>query len=277
MAVQTIRFLKTDSTDETAQREPDVVDETSFVRLGAGWSGPVRDGDTVHRVGADGSELLADPPDEFIHVVMLDLEPVEPGKPVTVEVDAADDASVVTMNVFARQLLRIVLPGSRTDIHTLRLRLKSTKGDTEDPRIKLYGVTLARLFGDVVVAHNGLLLGDGWYESEIFDAEGFRWVRNDAEIILGDDFSGERLVIDLAPGPAMPELPMRLQVLDEHAHELARADIAERTRLLIALSPGQTYALRLHVENGGKYASGQDPRVLNFRVFQVTVLDKPLS
>ena len=135
-------------------------------------------------------------------------------------------------------------------------------------------MTLSRLFGDVVVPSRGLSLGDGWYGAEIYQAEGFRWVNNNAQLVFADSFSGKRLLFDVEPGPAIAELPMTLEIADQDGREIARYEVAGRMRFILDLPEHTPHVLNLRAANASDRAGASDPRVLNFRVFQVSVLDK---
>jgi hypothetical protein len=267
--------MLTDANPSGSQKR-DIVGETSFVAIGYGWSEPMTDdAGAAYRIARDGAELLVDPPDEFVHIVMIDLEPLTADATVAVEVVGSDGASIVSMNVFARQLLRLVLPGDRTDIAALRLRVKPMpQSSASVNEVRVHGMTLSRLFGDVVVGSRGLSLGDGWYGAEIYQAEGFRWVNNEAQILISEGFSGKRLLFDVEPGPAISELPMWLEITDQDGHEIARYEVAARMRFILDVPENIPHMLKLRAANASDRAGAADPRVLNFRVFQVSVLDK---
>lgn len=109
----------------------------------------------------------------------------------------------------------------------------------------------------------------GWYVLEEAAGAVFRWVRNDAEIVVTD--AGARsLELDLEPGPGMRFRPFVLSVRDERGEQLLRAHVPARRRLEIDL-PREArvpYALTLHAEGGGMAVAGFT-RVLNFRVFHI--------
>ena len=123
---------------------------------------------------------------------------------------------------------------------------------------------------EVVPLSAGFRLGrGGWYVLEEAAGAVFRWVRNDAEILVTDG-EARRLELELEPGPGMRFAPFVLSVRDERGAELLSTQIASRRRLEIALPPGARvpYALTLHAEGGGVTVAGFT-RVLNFRVFHI--------
>src|SRR5439155_6706010 len=75
---------------------------------------------------------------------------------------------------------------------------------------------------DVVALRSGLVLvGDGWYPLENFAGETFRWVNNDAEIVIPTSAApNRRLRVELEPGPGVAGQRFDLQVLDGSGREL---------------------------------------------------------
>lgn len=116
-----------------------------------------------------------------------------------------------------------------------------------------------------------LSLGQGWYPIEQFGGETFRWVNNDAEIIIPLP-SGvhQQIYIELEPGPGTHILPMMLQVLDQDGKIVSTATIMKRTKLVldIPVVRDRLSIFRLHSAGGGRVIAN-DPRILNFRVFKL--------
>jgi hypothetical protein len=123
---------------------------------------------------------------------------------------------------------------------------------------------------EVVPLNTGFRIGrGGWYVLEEADGAAFRWVRNDAEIVV-TGAGARRLELDVEPGPGMRFAPFVLSVRDERGEQLTSAHVAARRRLEIEL-PGDArvpYALTLHAEGGGAAVAGYT-RILNFRLFHI--------
>jgi hypothetical protein len=123
---------------------------------------------------------------------------------------------------------------------------------------------------DITEVGRGIFLGRGWYEPSQYFGQVFRWVSNEAELILKppSDAAGD-LILDLEPGPGAGGGPLRLQLLAEQGAVLAEIEIAAKSTVHIKreLVAGETRVLRLRVMNGGRLVSN-DPRVLNLRVFR---------
>ncbi|NVM23355.1 MAG: hypothetical protein HWN68_16415, partial [Desulfobacterales bacterium] len=121
-----------------------------------------------------------------------------------------------------------------------------------------------------IVASDGIFLGGGWYTLES-DGETFRWVNNDAEIVVIAPSESPEISLKVAPGPGLSYQPFELQVLDQSGQVVATAEVEGREMVRVALPivAGETQKFRLHVEGGGQQAAPNDPRTLNFRVFHL--------
>lgn len=121
-----------------------------------------------------------------------------------------------------------------------------------------------------IVRGFGLQLGAGWGVLETFRNETFRWVENDAQILVTPFKTGDEtvsLLVESGPGMGGPFL---LKVLDGNGRQVNAAKIAGRksVELSLPVEAGKPNEFRLHVDGGGK-RTPKDPRILNFRVFQI--------
>ena len=126
--------------------------------------------------------------------------------------------------------------------------------------------------GDIVRGP-GVELGSGWGVVETFRGETFRWVDNDAQIRLAASHAGDALLsLVVEPGPGEGGKPFLLKALDESGRQVAAVRVERRAtvKLFVPVESGKPNAFRLHADGGGKPA-GNDPRILNFRVFQIGV------
>ena len=125
-----------------------------------------------------------------------------------------------------------------------------------------------------IVRGSEIRLGSGWGVLETFHAETFRWVDNDAQILITPQKAGDlalSLVVEAGPGVGGKCL---LKALDSTGRQVAAARVNGRApvKLFVPVEAGKTNEFRLHVDGGGKKAPN-DPRVLNFRVFEVKLED----
>jgi hypothetical protein len=114
-------------------------------------------------------------------------------------------------------------------------------------------------------------LGTGWGPIEVYRNEHFRWVDNDAQILITPNNSGEiELILALEAGPGAGGKCL-LKALDASGRQVAATPVKERATatFFLPVEDGKRNEFRLHVDGGGKHIA-TDPRVLNFRVFQIS-------
>jgi putative methyltransferase (TIGR04325 family) len=140
------------------------------------------------------------------------------------------------------------------------------RGDDSD-RLDICGAP--DMPGDASLPVDGLFIGRGWYPFESYGGETFRWVDNHAEIIV-TAASGvpRRLCLEVEPGPGLGSRPCQVKMLGSVGTGLGTFDVVGRQTVTVdvRLPPGSLGVLRLEVPGGGR-AIGDDPRVLNLRVF----------
>jgi hypothetical protein len=117
-----------------------------------------------------------------------------------------------------------------------------------------------------------LKLGSGWGELETFNRDHFRWVENDAQIMISPAKSGDvelSLTAEAGPGTGGQCL---LKVLDRSGRQVAAATLGSKqtVKMFLPTEGGTVNEYRLHVDGGGKRIA-TDPRILNFRVFDAAV------
>jgi hypothetical protein len=122
-----------------------------------------------------------------------------------------------------------------------------------------------------IVRGVGVELGGGWGVLETFRGETFRWVDNDAHIrLIGSEAGDVALSLVVEPGPGVGGKPFLLKALDESGRQVAAVRVERRgtVKLFVPVESGKPNEFRLHVDGGGTPAPN-DPRILNFRVFEV--------
>jgi hypothetical protein len=123
---------------------------------------------------------------------------------------------------------------------------------------------------DAVASGNGggLSLGSNWGPYETYHGASFRWVDNDAEIVLQGGTGEASVAIACEGGPSLGRRSFALRVLDTSRRQVdhVMCDGADRRiEMLLPRSRGDAHYL-LHVDGGGKSVPGER-RILNFRVF----------
>lgn len=124
---------------------------------------------------------------------------------------------------------------------------------------------------EIVRQGSGIRLGGGWGELETFNNETFRWVANDAQLLVMAPQSGSRrLTITAEPGPGVGGQPFLLKVTDASGRQMNVAEFSKRgsADVFVSAEADKETEFRLHVDGGGKPAP-KDPRILNFRVFEI--------
>lgn len=124
---------------------------------------------------------------------------------------------------------------------------------------------------DIVAGGTEVQLGSGWQVLETFQNETFRWVTNDAQVLIAAPRAGtRRLAITLASGPGLEGKSFILQARDPSGRRVSAVEVRGRqtVELLLPVEAGGN-DFRLHVDGGGHATPGKDPRILNFRVFRI--------
>ena len=254
-----------------ADRPHDVFDMADAVLLGPGW-GPLEWCDGMpSRWVAGQAELVVNSLGQGRRVLRLRVEAERPG-----QLEAIDEQgqSVATAALQGRQEvgLELVSPPSRAGLFRLRVRdgagaVQSFRAFGPPAPMPRYPTPRTDIPGD------GLELRNNWYPLETYEGLTFRWVANDAEVVVDDPPSGGGcIVLDMAAGFALLGQPCQLTLRDESGRALADACVSGRRevrlRLPVGARPGAVF--RLHVANGGRPLGPGQP-TLNFRVFSVAL------
>jgi hypothetical protein len=121
-----------------------------------------------------------------------------------------------------------------------------------------------------VVKGTNLQLGSGWGPIEVFHGQHFRWVENDAHILITPQKTGDlELSMEAEAGPGVGGQCL-LKVLDAAGRQVAAVLVEGKKagKLFLPVETGKPNEFKLHVDGGGRRIPN-DPRILNFRVFQV--------
>jgi hypothetical protein len=124
---------------------------------------------------------------------------------------------------------------------------------------------------DITRPESGIHFGEGWFPVERYHvAEPFRWIGNEAEVLVRVPPGGAVMELELEGGPGIERTPALVQVLDAAGAPMADFSVAGRVTVGIALPPldgGARRSFRLRTPNGGRPLTN-DQRILNFRVFR---------
>jgi hypothetical protein len=126
--------------------------------------------------------------------------------------------------------------------------------------------------GDAIAGGNGgtLSLGSNWGSYETYRGASFRWVRNDAEIVLAPGTGEVRVAIACEGGPSLGQSTFPLRVLDTAHRQVDHVVCsgANRPAELLLPAGGAPAKYLLHADGGDRAVRGE-PRILNFRVFRL--------
>ena len=254
-------------------KAPDIIPDSSDIALGRGWYAVENFAGTRFRWASNDAEILAVALQPVRHVLLLTVEP-GPGvglKPFTLQVKEGDK-EIAALEVRGKQEFRVDLPPAGPKVYRLVLHVdgggKTIANDTRVLNFRVFEISVDRADRDVLPAE--MQLGSGWYPFERNADSAFRWVSNDARVLVQNPAGTAHLDLDLAPGPGVGNKPFVLHVLQNSGGELkpiADVQVQARQRIEVALPKGENVELVLRVDGGGSKVPGDD-RELNFRVFQ---------
>lgn len=119
---------------------------------------------------------------------------------------------------------------------------------------------------------SGIRLGAGWYAPESHRGRAFRWVAEEAEIVVSPARGRARkLVTIVQAGPAAGFRRSTLEACDESGRVVASAVVRwlQPVRLALPWRPGRTQVFTLRLRSSGPPVTVPDPRALRFRLFRL--------
>jgi hypothetical protein len=136
------------------------------------------------------------------------------------------------------------------------------------PAVLRAAVRLLRERGDDIFGPDVEFWGKGWHCLEQAGAEKFRWVSQDAELVVRTTGRRRYLALLVEPGPGVGYRPFHLVIALSNGEVLARALVNGLTYVKFPVPAwrGRVTALFLTTEEGGLPVAGE-PRILNFRIF----------
>ncbi len=277
------RYLRYPSWSE---RPGDVLETEDGVMLGENWSPVRREGRQIFRWADRDAAIAVNPAGRDRRTIALDVEPGGDLSGRASELLVLDGTGRVVASARldgGRQVVPLTLPLEPSQVAVFRLRIRpgdpSVTGDAAGWYLRVFGPDRGRSddrratdrASDIVERDLYLRLGRNWYPLERFGGQAFRWLNDDAEILVDHLPPGALvLALDLAPGPGLRGQPCRLRVADGSGRVVATASAPGRQVIRVALTitaqPMEVF--RLRVEGGGFPTAG-DPRILNCRVFAV--------
>jgi hypothetical protein len=253
-----------------AERPRDLFDMADGVVFGQGW-GPLECHEgTVSRRAAQGAELVVNSFGQGQRELRLQVDTGGTG-----QLEAIDLEGKVLATAVLGGCREVRLPVPTDPVRATLIRLRVTDGSGGFRALYPGGKVTPFLRPrppppDIVADDTSLDLGDNWHGLETHQGESWRWVANDAEVVVGFlPAARASLLLDVEPGPGLNGQPCLLSLRNHTGEVLATARIARRQETHLALPAGLKAGtvLRLHTEGGG-LPTQNDPRILNFRIFR---------
>lgn len=113
-------------------------------------------------------------------------------------------------------------------------------------------------------------LGSNWYPYEKYQGKSFRWVNNDAEIVVSGPDGLHELSVLVESGPSAGNDGVNLRIVNEENVDVGRCLIKERKSCAFTLNIKHEgpNSFRFKIVPNFKQIDG-DPRILNFRIFHI--------
>lgn len=113
-------------------------------------------------------------------------------------------------------------------------------------------------------------LGANWYSFETYQGESFRWARDYPEIIVSGQAGAGLLTIDVAPGPSAGKDALNLEIINVFNNAAGKCIVKERRICTFPLIIDAAKGVKLRIHSDALNIAGPvDPRILNFRVFNI--------
>lgn len=251
----------------------DIIPDSCDLALGRGWHAVENFAGTRFRWASNDAEVLVVALRPVRHTLVFSIEP-GPGvglKPFTLQVNEAGK-ELAAIDVRGKQVVRVDLPPAGPKVYRITLHVdgggRTIANDARVLNFRVFEISVEHGSPDVLPAE--MELGTGWFPLEREGESAFRWVSNDAKILLSNPDGPAYLALDLQAGPGLGNQPFILHVLQNVSGELktvSDVQINGRQRVDVSLPKGDRVELVLRVDATGRKTPG-DPRELNFRAFE---------
>ena len=259
---------------------PDIVPAGDGIRLGSGWYAFQHYKGLAFRWADNNAEFTACPTAAHRRVSML----IQPGpgvgsKPFRMTVLGNQGDRLVTVVNGVKPIRIAIRKGVAAETFILHAHSKNLP-TPHDPRILNYRALVIGIHSPITACRNGIrfdgspiALGKNWYTLEHYQGQTFRWVNNDAQVVLTKGQPAPfTLEAQVSAGPSLAGAPLKIAVQSANGKTLAeQRPIVGRSYVAFHL-PAQTKGtvLTLHVQSADAKVP-HDPRTLNFRVFSLKI------
>lgn len=139
----------------------------------------------------------------------------------------------------------------------------------DSKKMSTTSLSYRHMMRNIIPYHDFIVTGNNWYPVETHDGDTFRWVHNDAELIIGAP-SGQysKISMELEAGPSLARTSFILEVKDFRGRVVAETGVMNRAIVSfdVPLSYNETSIFRLHVDSDDMDIPGET-RIMNFRIF----------
>lgn len=259
---------------------PDVVPAGEGIRLGSGWFPFQHYKGLAFRWADNDAEVTACPSATGRTVSML----IQPGpgvgsKPFRMTITGNQGDSLSTTVNGAKPIRIEIRPGVPAETFVLHAQSRNLP-TPHDPRILNFRALVVGIHSPITACRNGIIFdgspiarGKNWYTLEHYHGQTFRWVNNDAQIVMTKAQPAPfTLEAEVEAGPSLAGAPLKIAVETVGGKTLAeQGPIVGRSYVAFHL-PAQPKGkvLALHVQSDDAKVP-HDPRTLNFRVFSLKV------
>lgn len=253
------------------------IPEISTLDLGRNWHELERVGGESFRWVNNAAELVFHPAD-LRKTMHLEIEPGPsiPALPLALVIRDGLWRDMQSYEIGRRSFITFEL--AQLPLAQPRLFLFAMNGGqavARDARIlnfRVFRILCSDCAENIVDPQYGITLGSQWYPVEHFESQIFRWMPDEAELLIPAALAGHYVRLDLEPGCGAQRLPLLVRLRDGAGAEVKCWRISQRQTVSFRPRNGMPSpcGYRLVVLNGGLQVSS-DPRILNLRVFRITV------
>jgi hypothetical protein len=258
----------------------DIVHPGDGVVVGPGWYALEHYNGLTFRWAKNDAEITVCP-DANARTLAVLLEP-GPGvgsKPLDLTI-TGNRGDGLTTTVKGRQYVKVsVAAGLPAETFALHAKTRNLPSPNNDKRILNYraldmvvGSSIKDCINDID-RDGTVALGPGWYKYETYNGRTFRWIDNNAQIIIPKAQTKPfQIALDVAPGASLGSTALDLSLRNAAGKVIASTGPVA-TRSLVTLSvpsarAGETFTLSTPTQNA---PVPNDPRKLNAQVFAVNI------
>lgn len=271
-----------------AEKPPDILDSSPGMILAGNWPPLQIQKDSLFREAGNFESIAVNPMGQSKRSLRLSVRP--PAMTGPWELQALDEKHriIASCTITKRQTVELAVPLEPSRINLFQLRmLEKRSANADDSVATPFRIYCRGKYPNLVhppgpdpadIVSLGMRLGDNWYPLEHSAGEAFRWVENDAQIVVGRDWNeGANVLLTLEPGPGAGGRTLEFQFIDQRGQIVMQTQVSARqdVRIVLPASAPRNSVYRLHVIGGGRRAPAGEERILNFRVFRCCLNSLP--